>query len=376
MRALAAALVAARVASNMIDVVEPAMAAPVNCTHGCATWANLAGSFNKASQAAVNALWASPAQLAAAGSSCAIPGNWGVPDSAVCYCAGTATQPSSAWARCADPVVPSPQQVFLQHGATQDELIVSFTTVVAAGGPRRLRAGPGAGASPPRVELCRAGGSCVTTNGTTTLYSEAQHTARVYAFHFVVLPPALLAPGVTYTYRCHSGDAGGAWSPEFTFVRPAAAAPLRFALFGDMGLYPFNNIGNLVNDVDAGRIGAVVHLGDHAYNLAMDGGTRGDGYFIAMQRVLSRVPMVSVVGNHEHEGSPFGAYCSEATYCEGRYLNQTAAQLVTGRASGSNSSLYFSIDLGPPGAGIHIVVLDTMFYLGLDGVHAEQLVSV
>ena len=62
----------------------------------------------------------------------------------------------------------------------------------------------------------------------------------------------------------------------------------------------------------------------------MDGGARGDGYFIAMQRVLSRVPLVSVIGNHEHEGSPFGAYCSEATYCEGRYLNQTAAQLATG----------------------------------------------
>jgi hypothetical protein len=40
-----------------------------------------------------------------------------------------------------------------------------------------------------------------------------------------------------------------------------------------------------------------VHLGDHAYNMAMGGGARGDAYMIGFQPVLSRTPWLSVVGS-------------------------------------------------------------------------------
>jgi hypothetical protein len=50
------------------------------------------------------------------------------------------------------------------------------------------------------------------------------------------------------------------------------AQPLRFAIFGDQGVYPFNNMGNLIEDRAGGLVDLVVHLGDAAYNLAMQGG--------------------------------------------------------------------------------------------------------
>ena len=115
-------------------------------------------------------------------------------------------------------------------------------------------------------------------------------------------------------------------------------------------------MGNVVDAAAAGDIDYVVHLGDLAYNMEMSNGTRGDGYMYAMQPLLSLVPWVTVEGNHEIEGSPFGAYCPEAVFCEGRFLNQTAGYLVAGKASGSNTNLYYSINIGL----VHWVIVNTM----------------
>ena len=56
--------------------------------------------------------------------------------------------------------------------------------------------------------------------------------------------------------------------------------------------------------------------------LHLQGGLRGDGYFYAAEALFSDVPVIWTIGNHEYEGSPFGSYCNETTYCEGRFLNQ------------------------------------------------------
>ena len=80
---------------------------------------------------------------------------------------------------------------------------------------------------------------------------------------------------------------------------------------------------------------------------------------------------MSAIGNHELEGSPFGAYCPQEIYCEGRYLNQTAGSISAGIASKSNTSLYYSINIGL----VHFVVLDTMFYLGLPSPNRSEMIS-
>ena len=74
---------------------------------------------------------------------------------------------------------------------------------------------------------------------------------------------------------------------------------------------------------------------------------------------LSRRPLPHF--QHELEGSPFGAYCPAADACASRYTHQFASANRTGAASGSRSSLYYSIDVGL----LHIIVLDTMSFIGL-----------
>jgi hypothetical protein len=309
----------------------------------------------------VDSLWASAVAERDAGSSCAIPANLGVPLGAACYCAGVPAAHSTAWGYCTEPEVPYPQQVNLQYGASGAELQVAFVT--ADRGAPLVRA--------PIVEACAlGGGGCVNASGYTTRAPEPQLPSRVLSYSFVPLPPALTAPGSRFTYRALPGTEPAAWSREFLVSLPTAGAPQRMAVFGDQGLYPFSSVGNLIDDARAGAINSVLHLGDLAYNLAMANGSRGDGYMYALEPLLSGNPMIYTEGNHELEGSPFGAYCPAAENCEGRFLNQSAGYLVAAAASGTGTNRYFSIDVGL----LHIVVYNTMQYLGLgDDLKRQQL---
>ena len=296
-------LLARRTLADMYDVVEPAMAPPPACALGCAVWSDLAASFNSAPQAGVDALWASADAQRAAGASCAMPARFvGQPEAAVaassasplaagfdfsygpqCYCAGTAAAPASAFGYCADPAVPTPQQVNLQFGAGERELSVAFVTLDAG---RPL-------ASLPLVELCGSGGGCVNVSGSTHRMAEPQNPARVYSFHLVTLP-APLAPSMTFAYRVRGGTADSVWRGGFSFTtRAAAPAPTRFGVCGDLGPYSYSSNGNLLADAS---LSFFLHLGDHAYNMAMGGGARGDAYMIGMQPVLSEKPWLSVIG--------------------------------------------------------------------------------
>ena len=284
----------------MYDVVEPSMTPPSSCSLGCARWSDLAGSHNSASQAAVDALWASAGAQAAAGASCAMPANFaGQPEEAAlrlsfdfsfgpqCYCAGSASSPASGFGYCEEPAAPYPQQVNLQHGADARSLSVNFVTF---GGP--------AGGEPPMVELCGGGGGgCVNVSGTTTEAPAPQAPARVYTFHEVPLPAPLPAD-TAYTYRVRGG-AGSAWRGPFAFrTAPAAAAPTRIVMAGDLGIYPYAPLANFLQELASARSPRLfLHLGDHSYNMAMGGGARGDGYLIGLQPVLSQLPMLSVFGN-------------------------------------------------------------------------------
>ena len=361
--ALAAAAALAPTSAYQLDTVIPVpMRAPAECAHGCAQWSDLQGSYSTASQAAVDALWADPAAQRAAGAACAIPANLGVPMGAVCYCAGTAAARTSAWGACSEPDVPTPQQVNLQYGASGAELQVAWVT--ADRGAPLVR--------PPLVELCAEGGSCVNISGAATRAPEPQLPSRVLTFAFVPLPAAATAAGARFTYRALPGTAAAAWSREFAVALPAAGAVQTLAIFGDQGLYPYSSVGNLIDDARAGAGGVqgVLHLGDLAYNMGMSNGTRGDAYMYALEPLLSAVPWITVEGNHELEGSPFGVYCPAAENCEGRYLNQTAGYLVAGKASGSGTNRFFSLDVGL----VHVVVYNTMNYLGLGAdVRASQL---
>lgn len=66
---------------------------------------------------------------------------------------------------------------------------------------------------------------------------------------------------------------------------------------------------NLIDDADAGLIDAVVHMGDHCYNLGFDTDRRGDAYMNAFQPALTKLPWFPIIGNHESsDGDHFKHY--------------------------------------------------------------------
>ena len=75
---------------------------------------------------------------------------------------------------------------------------------------------------------------------------------------------------------------------------------------------------NVLRDVENAEIDLVVQMGDHAYNMGGDDDRRGDGYMEAWQPVLTTVPWLPIVGNHEfYDGDKLS-----------RYLNQTEGSVI------------------------------------------------
>ena len=93
---------------------------------------------------------------------------------------------------------------------------------------------------------------------------------RVYYMHFVRLHG--LAPRARYHYAVRSGGQGAQTSEVLSFRAPYADGVTKLAIFGDMGIYEWNNLEWLYKDCTAAHgeedaaADIIVHLGDHAYN--------------------------------------------------------------------------------------------------------------
>ena len=74
-----------------------------------------------------------------------------------------------------------------------------------------------------------------------------------------------------------------------------------------MGHSRYNNMKNLQQDCATGTIDAIVHMGDHCYDLGQADDRRGDAYMNALQPLLSVCPWVK----HQSTLSPF-------THCPSR----------------------------------------------------------
>lgn len=269
-----------------------------------------------------------------------------------------------------------PEQINLQ-AASPDTVVVSFVTFEESA-PSQL----------PSAALTREGeSSAQSLQGVTHTYHTPAHD-RTYYMHFVKF--SSLVPRTQYSYKVKSGGANTTWSGDFSFRSPYSSADgkeTRVAIFGDMGVYTWNNMANMAADVADQEIDMVVHIGDHCYNIGGSDDRRGDGYMQAYQGVVGQVPWIPVVGNHEfYSGDNLTRYLNQT---EGTVIadgqskdhpwlkgsSSTAdtalgAVLSTGNhhAAGlhgttpSGTSRYFSVDLGL----IHFVALDMNMYNAVD----------
>ena len=326
-------LVLPRAGCEMHDVLEPYRLPPHECPHGCAAWADLAASGNRAPQGVVDALWAQGAAPAGAGRACAQPGRAinssglstftaleycqpgreqrppdtmpGAPpeplgngscvtagfSGAFCLCAGaerfvpTAGGEGAGWGYCRSQAH-TPEQINLQLAQSGDTLVVGFVTFPSNDSGVVLpsaEAEPFAGLGPPEAQIWPASEPTAprrllqgVSRGWQTpridyalSYHKPKYNAsgppllqpvRAYALHFVKLDR--LSPGRRYAYRVRCT---GGWSQTFEFTSPPAAGrPTRVALFGDMGVFRTNNMGNLRRGAEAGAFDAIAHIGDHS----------------------------------------------------------------------------------------------------------------
>jgi len=255
------------------------------------------------------------------------------------------------------------EQINLQI-ASPDTLVASFVTFEAT-----------APEKPPVVRLSITSSSAAVEDAPRTVVgvTHVHKTAggRVYYMHFVRLDG--LQPHARYRYTVQSGGEGSSESTVFSFRAPYASGPTKIDIFGDMGIYKWNNMEWLKQDcTDGDAADMIVHMGDHAYNEGDGDERRADGYMSAYQAVLSGCPWMPIVGNHEYSGTQLS-----------RYLNQTwegweplpadtalHALLNTGNMHGSgvhgatpsNSSRFFSSDFGL----VHLIALDFNLYYGED----------
>eukprot|EP01047_Picozoa_sp_COSAG01_P042213 COSAG01_NODE_3672_length_5809_cov_4.250263_3_plen_550_part_00 len=343
---------------------------------------------------------------------------------AFCLCVGARTfhptrrGAAAGWGYC-QPAAHVPEQINLQL-AGPGTLVVSFVTFPTNKSQNGLRMHA---VAPPQAEFWLASPSdgqkrdIVTSNGVTRAWNtpkvdyalqmsknprynatEIVQPVRTYALHFVRL--SQLRHGERYCYRVRAG--GATWSNTFRFTAPASTMleqqalglrrPTRLAVFGDMGVFRWNNMFNLAQRAERGMLDALVHIGDHAYNLMQNDDRRGDGYLNAYQPILTQVPWMPIVGNHEYYDG--GHFMRFLTQMGGVTMGQTHSSdhvdhthsewqspshhrhsatsslgllLAAGGALGlgshgatvpSNTSRFFSVDVGL----FHLVAIDQNIY--------------
>ena len=145
--------------------------------------------------------------------------------------------------------------------------------------------------------------------------------------------------------------------------------PTKFAIFGDMGVYTWNNMANLQRDVTNNAIDFIVHLGDHAYNMNDNDGSRGDGYIQAFSDLIAHTPWIPTLGNHEYyDGDEFHRYDNQThggadiilskTSKHWNYFFSIGHELGIAKSVPSGSSRWYSTDVGL----VHFVVCDFNVY--------------
>ena len=147
---------------------------------------------------------------------------------------------------------------------------------------------------------CSVGQAC-TGDGynTSTGRTDTPFSRPPYYMHYVRL--AGLLPRTKYSYKVKSGAASGAvWSSTFTFRSPYSKGVTRIALYGDMGVYDYNNMENLYEETSIyGTADLIIHNGDHCYNEGDSDERRADAYMQAFEKTLANIPWMPIVGNHE-----------------------------------------------------------------------------
>ena len=160
--------------------------------------------------------------------------------------------PSTDWGYCTS-AAGVPEQINVQI-AGPHTVVVAFVTFE-----------PAPPTNPPIVRVGRAAQSLNDTVTGVTHVHVTRAKDRTYYMHFVKLDG--LAPRARYHYSVQSGGHNTTVSNTFSFRAPypsTGGGNTVVDVWGDMGVYSWNNMENLKRDVDTEEVDLVIHLGDLA----------------------------------------------------------------------------------------------------------------
>ena len=99
-------------------------------------------------------------------------------------------------------------------------------------------------------------------------------------------------------YRTGS-DCG--WSDIFWFkTYPNGTWTPRLAIYGDMGNINAVSLPRLQRETQSGLYDMILHVGDFAYDMNNENGTRGDEFMRQIEPIAAYVPYMTCPGNHEN----------------------------------------------------------------------------
>ena len=306
--------------ANMYDIIYDDYLEPENCKYGCANWNDLKNS--SINQNDSDLYWVNKSKIIEAKNYCAWPGKSvnGSGDLRVtypgyagpfCWCKNSSL--NKTWGYCK--VKPhNPDQINLQI-SQQGSVVINFITFCSYDGLNERCLDNN---TKPLVEY-RKNSSKFFYNqtGITHFYSTPstngymKQPVRHYNMHFIKLDN--LDNNQYYEYRVNNGYKEGLWSPFYSMKTIDYEQSTKFAVFGDMGVFYWNNMENLEKDFNENLIDFTIQMGDHSYNIGQFDEHRGDNYLSSYSRILKHMPWMPIVGNHEF-------YDNEHFH---RFLNQT-----------------------------------------------------
>eukprot|EP01083_Nonionella_stella_P276388 939093_1 len=83
-------------------------------------------------------------------------------------------------------------------------------------------------------------------------------------------------------------------------VTQAENLPMQYVIYGDLGVWGLSNVVDLLSkEAENEDIDTLIHVGDFAYDMYQEDGTRGDEFMNMVQPIAARVPYMVCPGNHE-----------------------------------------------------------------------------
>lgn len=237
----------------------------------------------------------------------------------------------------ADPL--QPEQVKLAWTENEREMRVSWVTYQPSVSYVKFKA-----------SNCPGAGDFIQITGTSSPFNEGPLFSPIYQYIHTAVMQGLDA-ACTYQYSVGNDLFWSALysfsgrTPDYEAPYDDAKNPAHLIVYGDLGIGKNGNwTKNMLYNEEG--VDAILHIGDFAYDLHEKNGQVGDDFLRMMQPVASRIPYMTIPGNHEIH--------LNFTHYRKRFQ-------MPDNGFNEGSGFFYSLNVGP----VHVIMFNTEIMLGL-----------